>query len=809
MNLLADLRYGLRTFAQRPLFTALAVLTIGLGVGATTTIFSVVDAVLLRPQPYPDADRLLVLWEANQERGYEFMNVAPPNFADWQARARSFETIGVWRPLTFTLGLQDAAEQLHGANLSHEMFDVLRVPPLHGRPFTADDDRPGAAPVAIISRGLWQRAFGGDPATVGRRIPIDGVEREVIGIMPGSFNFPPPVALEGVPAPANNDVWIPFALDYAGGQRGAHYLLALGRLKAGVTTAAAGQELVGIADQLAREQPATNAGWTARVVPLDRQVTGDQRPALLVLSIAVGLVLALACANVAGLLLARGLARRREIAIRVSLGATRRRIVRQLLTEGALLAAAGGVAGVILAAWLTRGVRGLGGPMLPRLEETAIDGRALAFTAFACMASCLLFGLAPALQALRGSEAPALKERPGGQRTGLLQSALVAFEIALTVVLLAGAVLLGRSFTELLGTDPGFRTERTLTAHFTLRGPRYGPRAARVAFMERLLERLRAAPEVLSAGVVDTLPLADDRQGTSYTIDGETPEAGVEYSGINFCFVMPGYFEALGVPVLQGRVFTAADRDGSAPVIVVNQTLARRLFGDANPIGRRVRAGFSAQTPREIVGVVADERHVSLDSSAPAGTYLPWAQVGFSSRLTVVVRTAGRAEAAAPLVREAVRALDPAIPLHDVRTMEQVVGASVSRPRFALLLFAMFGGASLVLAGIGLYGMVTQVVGQRTAEFGIRLALGAAPADLGRLVVTLALRLAMAGFLVGLPLALGFSRVLGRLLFTVSPYDPLTYGGVVALLGGVAVLAALVPAVRAMRVNPIVALRVE
>ena len=804
-----DLKYGARGLLQRPAFSIVVIMTLALGIGANTAIFSVVDAVLVKPQPYPQPERLVVLWESNERLSLPFMNVAPPNFADWRARSRAFESMGVWREQSYTLLGRGTAEQVHGAAMSHDLFGVLGARPAMGRLLTAGEDRPGAAKVALISHGMWQRWFGGRPDVVGQSLQMDGETREVVGVMPAGFSFPPPIAFEGVPAPKINEIWTPLALDLPAGQRGAHFLLALGRLAPGVDIVQAEGELTEIAGKLAAEYPSSNEGWSARVVPFDRQVTGDQRPALVVLAIAVGLVLLLACANVASLLLARGVGRRRELAIRMALGATRVRVVRQLLTESVLLSALGAAAGLLLASWIVRTVRALGGPMLPRLDEVALDGRALVFTAAACVAAAFLFGMAPALQVSRARANDWLKQRGGSHRSTRVQAGLVIVELALSVVLLAGAALLGESFLRLVRTDPGFDPQRTLTAHLTLPRARYPDSAARSAFVDRTLDRVRSMPGVSAAGVVDALALADDRQGTGFSIEGAAPSDAVDSASVNFSLVSPGYFEAMGIPILSGRTFDRTDRRDSAATIVINQSMARRYFGDGDPIGRRIVMGFNTQAPRVIVGVVGDERHVSLDREAPPGVYVSYLQLGAAARLTFVVRAAGDPSGVTSHLRQAVRDIDPQLALYDVRTLEQIVSDSLSRPRFSALLLVVFASAALLLAAVGVYGVISQLVSQRTQEFGVRMALGAAPFDVAQLVVGFGIKLAFAGALFGVPAAFAFSRVLAGLLYGVSPSNPLTYIGVGLLLGVIAILAAAVPARRATRVDPLVALRAE
>jgi putative ABC transport system permease protein len=785
------------------------VLTVALGIGATTTIFSVVDAVVLKPLPFADAGRLFVLWESNEKHNLPYMNVAPPNFADWRERSRSFENMGVWRDQSFTLTGQGAAEQVYGASMSHDLFEVLRVPALMGRTFTGAEDKPGGPPVVVISHGFWRRWFGARSDVIGKTVEVNGVTCDVIGVMPPQFVFPLPVAFEGVPAPKSNELWMPLATDLPGGQRGAHNLLALGRLAPGVDARRAEQELVGITAQIAAEHPESNEGWTARIVPFARQVTGDQRPALLALSIAVGLVLLLACANVASLLLARGVGRRREMAIRVALGATRTRVVRQLLTESLILSTLGAIAGFLLASWLVRTLRLLGGPMLPRLDQVTLDARAIVFTMAACVSAALLFGIAPAFQVSRAKANDWLKERGGSQRAARMQSGLVIVELALSVILLAGAALLGESFVRLTGIDPGFQIHQTMTAHVSLPRSRYPDASSRIAFAERTLDRLRSAPGVVAAGTIDALAIADDRQGTGFTVEKEAPSDAVASAIVNFSFVSPGYFEAMGIPLIAGRYVDIRDGPRSAPTIVVNQSMARRYFGGRDPIGRRITMGFNSQTPHQIVGIVGDERHVSLDREAPPGVYVSFLQLPLASRLTLVIRTAGDPAAAASIVRDTVSTIDPQLAIYDMRTMEQIVSDSVSRPRFSALLLGIFAATALLLAAVGVYGVISQLVGQRTQEFGLRMALGASPMDVGRLVLSFGVRLAAIGVILGIPAAFAFSRVLSGLLYGVNAANPVTYGVVSAVLAIVAALAGVLPARRATRVDPLLALRAE
>ena len=802
-----DLGFGMRTLWQQPAFTGVATLVLALGIGATTVIFSVIDAVMLRPMPYPDAGRLVVAWEANESRGMPIMNVAPPNLADWRNRSRSFEALGAWIDRPYTVQSTGGVEQLRGAALTHELFAALGVAPQIGRTFMPAEHYGPGARVVLVSHGYWRRAFGSDPAVLGQSLRVDGEPREVVGVMPEGFNFAPPVELEGIPAPRRNDLWTPLAETDLNPQRGAHYLLVLGRLRPGVDVAMADRELKQIAAQIGAEHPGTNRGWSARVVPLAEQVTGDQRPTLAALALAVAMVLLLACANVAALLLARGIGRRHEFAIRTALGATRPRLARQLLTESLLHAALGGAAGIVIASWAARAVRLMGGPLLPRLDEVTLDGRALAFVMLACAAATLLFGVLPALYASRTEVVESLRQRGTAPRAARLQSALVVMELALSVVLLWAAALLGTAFFRLVNTDPGFSADQALTAHVTLPEARYRARPDRVAFLDRVLDRLRRTPGIAWAGAIDAAPIADDRQGTGVDIEGDAPPAAVADANVNFAFVTPGYFQALGVPILRGRDFSEADRAESVPVIIVNQAFARLFFGERDPIGRRIRPGFNTQTAREIIAVVGDERHVSLGQSATPGIFVTFHQAGWATQLTLAVRTTGAPAAASSALREAVRAADPEVPVYDVRTMREIVSESVSRPRLAVVLLGTFAAAALLLSAVGVYGVMSQAVGQRMTEFGVRLALGAAPGDLSRLVLGFAVRLAALGMLAGVPAALFFGRVLAALLEGIVGATPAACGIVPLTLTLTVIAAALLPARRASRVDPIVALR--
>ncbi len=810
-RLIQDTRYAFRTFLRQPALTLTALGALALGIGANTAVFSVVYAVLLKPLPFADPDRLVVVWETNEIRGVPLMSVAPPNLDDWRRQARSFAEIAAFAPASLTLGgdADAEAEQLETGRVAGPLFDLLGVKPAIGRGFTPADEQAASPPTVILSDGLWRRRFGGDPSIVGRALQLGGRTVEVVGVMPPDFQFPPPVSFEAIKLPEPADIWIPLRDKEFSYQRGAHFLTVVARLAPGATVASAREEMAVVAARLARQYPDSNVGWGATVVPLADEITGDTRPALLVLFAAVGLVLLLACANVAHLLLARSIDRRREIAVRSALGAGRRRLARQLFTESLALALAGGGAGVLLAAWGVRVITRLGPTSVPRLDEVSMDWRALAAALACAIVAAVLAGSAPILNAARQRALDGLRERSatGGPGTRRVQAALIAGEAAIAVVVVVVAVLLGESFLRLRGVDPGFQSDRVLSFRVTLPGTRFTAEA-RAAFLEQALTRLSALPGVEAAGTIDSLPLGDDRQGSSFSIegapafpDGRSPRMHISIAG-------PGYFEAMGFRVLEGRTFEMRDRDGAEPVVLVNEALARQYFPGASPVGRLIRVAMNTRTPRKIIGVVNDERHDSLTVTPVAGAYMPvlqfsWAQQAF------VVRTASRPEDLADAARRTIRELDPTLAVFGLTTMEQVVEASVAAPRFATLLLTLFALVALALAGVGVYGVTSHSVSARTAEIGVRMALGARAGDIMRTLLGRSLGLAAAGIGVGLIGAVGLSRMLETMLFSVTATTPHVYGAAAVIVAAAATLACWIPARRATTVDPNIVLRSE
>ena len=806
----ADVRYAIRSLIARPAFTATAVLTLGIGIGATTTIFSVVDALVLRPLPLREPERLAVLWETNPRLPVPVMVVSPPNLADWRARTRSFETLGAFQLRGFTLAGVEQAEQVEGARVSPELMSLLGVPPRAGRIFTQEEAADGAPAVVLISASLWQRRFNARADALGDSLVIDDQPHTIVGVMPASFQFPPSISVRGLGPAVPRDIWVP--LRNLSPQRGAHNLTVIGRLREGATFASAQRDLAAIARDLEREHPDTNREWGAKVVPLTEQIVGDLRPALLAFMGAVGFVLLLACANVANLLLVRGVTRRKEIAIRTALGATQRDLIKQLLTEAAVLGLAGAALGATLAFAAVGVVSVMAPATMPRVNEVQVNARVLAFALAAGLASALLFGLVPLLQTVRARIADWLHERGGGAGTPAarrLQHTLVIVEVSLALVLLIGAGLLVERFVRLRSIDPGFRRDDVLTAKVMLPARRYQQREQQVKFVADALAALAKLPGVSSAALTNAAPLTDSREGTSFDIEGAPPWPRGQEPHMNWSIVSPGYFETLGIRLLRGRTFDERDRLDSTPVIVINETLAARYFPGQDPIGRRMRAGFNTGTLREIIGVVSTERHASVSADPHNGVYVPMYQFPRAGQLTMLVRTPSDTAALVRPLRQAVRDIDPALAVFQVQPMAEVLATSVATPRFSTVLLSTFAVVALLLAAVGLYGVISHAVSQRTREIGIRIALGATRTSVLHMIVGRGLALAAIGTLAGLVVSAAIVRLFAALLFGVSATNVTTYATSGLVLLAVGALASYVPARRAMRVDPVIALRTE
>lgn len=806
-TLLTDLRYTTRGLLQRPGFTLVILITLALGIGATTAVFSVVDAVLLRPLAYPAAEDLVMVWERNVPRDREQNVVAGANFLAWRAASTSFEGLAAFMPWGATLSGEGSPERVQAAVVTPGFFSLLRSEPLLGRRFLASEGEDGNGSVVLLGYDLWQRRFGGDPAVVGQTVTVNGAAQTVVGVMPRGFRLPEVKSSFGSLEEA--EIFAPLTLrdEYTG-----RFLLVLGRLAADTTLEQAQTEMTAIAQRLEAAHD-YNQGWSVNVVPLHEQVVGHLRTALLVILGAVGLVLAIACVNVANLLLARATVRRREIAIRTALGAGRGRLTALIMMESLLLALAGGGLGLLLAIWGVDLLVALAPDDLPRLGEVSVDERALLFTAAAALLASLFFGLAPIFQATRGRLRDSLRaggrgtEGNAGQR---LRRVLVVAEVALALMLLLGSGLLIRSFLHLMDVSPGFEAQNVTSLKISLSSSAYPEDHQVVDFYQRLIDRVTAQPGIESAAAAMTQPFDGMGIGTSFLVEG-VPDPGKRDRPVaDVRPVTGGYFQTLGIPLLAGRSFDDRDRpreDGHRTAIV-SETLVHSFWPDGDALGKTVYVSLDGMTPYEIVGVVGNIKHMGLDTTPRAMIYLPHAQ--FTVRgMALVVRSSGDTALVSSAVREAVAALDPDLPVHSVTTMEGLVAGSVAGERFHMWLLGVFAAVALVLAAVGLYGLLAYMVSQRTHEIGIRLALGAGRQAVLGLVVRQALGLTLAGLVIGLAGALGLARLMASLLFEVSTTDPLTYGTVALVLVAVGLAASFLPARKASRVDPIVALRHE
>ncbi|CAN5132696.1 ABC transporter permease [soil metagenome] len=801
-----DLRFAARTLLKSRGFTAVVLLTLALGIGANTAIFSVVNAVLLRPLPYEDPGRLVTIWQDERGRdGPEDEWFTPPNFFDVRDASQSFERVAATRGWSPNLTGDGEPEQLTGSAVSHDYFRLLRASPVLGRGFLVEEDTPDAGQVVVLSHGLWERRFGADPKIIGSSVTLNAEPHTVVGIAPANFQ---PLGFE---AP-DVEIWRPLRMNATGGcGRGCYVLQVFGRLAPGATLESASAELNTVASSLAREYPETNSGVGISLVSLKQQTVGQIRPALLVLLGAVGFVLLIACVNIASLLLGRAVAREREVAIRTALGAARGRLIRQLLTESLLLALAGGGLGLLFAFWGTDLLVGLSPPGTPRIGEVGIDAQVLGFALALSLCTGLLFCLVPALQASRPVLTRTLGDRGGGRSTAAsrrTRSALMVDEIAIALTLLVGAGLLMRSFGRLIQVDVGFDPANVLVANLALPQAQYEEDPPRVAFYEQLLERVGSLPGVRGAGAISVLPLGGDDADVSFTIEGRPPPDPERVPVAQFRIATVGYFRAMGMTLLAGRVFTDRDRADAPRVAVITETMARSLWPGEDAVGKQFRPQSFGEPLVTIVGVIEDVHHFGLDQEPRPEYYFPHAQLP-ARTMTLVARTTGDPLGLSGTLREQVRSLDPRLPVADITTMEQLVARSVALPRLYLSLFGVFAAVALLLASIGIYGVTAFSVTRRTQEIGVRMALCARGGDVLAMIVRQAMALAGIGLGIGLVAALFLSRTLASLLYGLSPTDPLTFAGVAALLAAVALLAAYLPARRATRIEPMVALRAE
>ena len=800
--MLNDFRYALRQLIKAPSFTIVAIVTLALGIGACTAIFSVVNVVLLRPLDYPQPDRIVNIRETNLPKFPEF-SVSPPNYLDWEKQTKSYEYLAAYSGARVNLTGDGEPQQLLGVKATAHYFDVFGIKPVAGRFLLPEEDAQGKNHVVVLSYGFWQRVFGGGRDIVGRSIQLNGEPYQVVGVAPFGFGLTSKV-----------DAWLPMAFkpdETANDARGGHYINVVGRLKPGVTVAQARAELEVLASQLAKQYPDSNKGWGIFMMPIQDYTVRDVKPVLYTLLGAVGCVLLIACANLANLLLARATARSREISIRAALGAGRARLIRQLLTESVVLAVCGGLAGVILA-WLgLNALLALAPTTLPRMGEIHLDSTVLLFSLALSVVTGLVFGIAPALLAARADVNEALKQgtrgsTEGGAR-GRLRSALVVLEVTFALVLLGGAGLLTRSFMQLAHVDPGFNPENATVLRLSLPQKKYPEKDQQIAFANALVERLKALPGVQAVGVTHSMPLVGDYV-LGFNIEGRPHIDPADLPSTNYYAVTPDYFRAMGIRLVRGRVFTSQD-DAKAPrVAIINETMARQFFPDEDPIGKRINITNGPDTWREIVGIVGDIKQYGVDKATSAQSYEPFAQVPFTS-VNVVVRTSGSSAALLGALRPAVYAVDKDQPVGAIRPLEEIMAESLARQRFAMTLLTIFSTVALIIAAVGIYGVMAYNVVQRTGEFGIRMALGAQQRDVLRLVLTQGGKLIGLGLAIGLLATLGASRAMGSMLFNTSAYDPVTLASITLLLGAVALVACFFPANRATKVNPIEALRTE
>jgi putative ABC transport system permease protein len=808
-NFLQDVRYGLRQLRRNPGFTAVAVLTLALGIGANTAIFSVVNAVLLRPLPFVHPEQLVQVFQALPQQSITGAGVSYPNFIDWSRQSRVFKEIAAVRRGAFTLTGKGEPTYVNTANVTSSLFSLTGARPISGRTLLLEDDKPGAEPVVVMSEGLWRQRFGSDPSVVGTAIVLDKDPFTVVGIMPGDFRFPyqhPAVQL-----------WIPISQDPVFKdlfqRRAGHYLdTVIGRLKPGVSLAQAQTEFSAIMDRLAQEYPDANRGWSVRLVPLHRQLVGNVRAGLLIALGAAGMVLLIACANVGTLLLARAVNRSREICVRTALGASRMRITRQLLTESVLLSLSGGVAAVLIGYWADRVLMQFLPGDFPQIHETRVDVWVLAFTLVLSILAGIVFGLAPALHSSKGTLQESVKEGSWGSSEGRrgrnLRSALVVSEVALATLLLIATGLLLRSFERLQNVDLGFNPEHLLRADVSLPKSQYSKADQWVSFFGSLVDGLKAQPGVLGGAVALPLPPSGSGFSFGFAIEGRTPTEPGEGPSANYSAVSPDYFHVMQIPLLQGRLFTEHDTPVSPKVCIISESMARRYFPQEDPLGKRLTFGYQARVAREIVGVVRDVRQTSLTELHDPVMYVPYTQDPWWA-MAIVLRGVGSPAALATELRAQVHTLDKDLPVADVQPLTQEIYESSAQPRFRTLLLGLFGLMALVLAAAGIYGVVSYDVGHRSHEFGIRMALGARRGDLLKQVLKEGMALTAMGLGVGLAGAWFASRAIASLLFEVNARDLATFVTSAVLLAGVALFACLVPARRATKLDPMVALRYE
>ena len=810
-SVLSDIRFSLRTLRTRPGFTAVVIVTLALGIGANAAIFSVVNAVLLRPLPFPHAEELVTLWERNPARGYEQNAPAAGNYVDWRNQNDVFSQMAIYAPARrFNLSVDDQAERINGAQVSASLFNTLQIAPALGRAFTADEEVEGQDRVVIVSHNFSRLHFG-DRNPVGNSLILDGQTFTIIGVMPQGFQFPggTGTVLNTYTAPAA-DLWTPLVLDQERlRQRSSHSLSVIARLKPGVSISQATETMSSVQQRIEQQYPTFFVGSHVKVVSLNDQVVGATRRPIYVLWAAVGFVLLICCVNVANLMLSFSTSRRREIAVRGALGAQQWRIIRQLLTESLLLAGAGGAIGILAAFWGVRILALLAPVTFPRREEITLNLTVLLFTVLVTALTGVVFGLVPAFQASRVNLTEALNSARNSIAVGwgsTFRRFLVVTELALALVLMIGAALLIQSLFRLQRVNPGFRSDKTLTMELSLPVSTY-PRVRRPGFYQDLFQRIRALPGVESVGAARHLPLSGDNMNFSFYIETRPFPEG-RSPGADCRFVTPDYFNLLGIQLLQGRVFADSDGPDAAPVLLINESLAKQYFVNENPIGQRLVLGIN-DFSGNIVGIVRDVKHVGLDAETKPEIYVNYAQGPYWSDMNLLVHTSGEPFAVAAAVRREISAIDRQVPVARIRTMDSILSDSVAQQRFRSTLLVVFGVTALLLAASGIYGVMSYAVTQRTKEIGIRIALGAQLSNVRSLVIWNGMTLTILGIALGLAGALALTRFLSALVFEMSLTDPPTFAVIAVSLGLISLLACYIPARRATRIDPLVALRNE